>query len=32
VVGLNDGDTFEILREGQAFKVRLSGIDAPEKA
>jgi endonuclease YncB( thermonuclease family) len=32
VVGLSDGDTFQILREGKAVKVRLHGIDTPEKA
>ena len=32
VVGLSDGDTFAILRDGKAVKVRLSGIDTPEKA
>lgn len=32
VVGIKDGDTFEILRNGKAEKVRLADIDAPESA
>jgi micrococcal nuclease len=32
VVGLSDGDTISVLREGKAVKVRLYGVDAPEKA
>src|SRR5215471_17826004 len=32
VVGISDGDTIKVLREGKAVKVRLYGIDAPEKA
>jgi micrococcal nuclease len=32
VVGISDGDTISVLREGKAVKVRLYGIDAPEKA
>jgi endonuclease YncB( thermonuclease family) len=32
VVGILDGDTISVLREGKAVKVRLYGIDAPEKA
>ncbi len=32
VVGIADGDTIQVLREGKAVKVRLYGIDAPEKA
>ena len=32
VVGISDGDTINVLREGKAVKVRLYGIDAPEKA
>jgi endonuclease YncB( thermonuclease family) len=32
VVGISDGDTFKILADGnQTIKVRLHGIDAPEK-
>jgi micrococcal nuclease len=31
VVGVKDGDTFEILRNGQTITVRLFGIDTPEK-
>ena len=31
VVGLSDGDTVSVLREGKAVKVRLYGIDTPEK-
>jgi endonuclease YncB( thermonuclease family) len=32
VVGISDGDTISVLRESKAVKVRLYGIDAPEKA
>src|SRR5215475_7442225 len=32
VVGISDGDTISVLREGKAVKVRLYGIDTPEKA
>ncbi len=32
VVGIKDGDTFEILRNGQPENVRLSDIDSPESA
>jgi micrococcal nuclease len=32
VVGISDGDTISVLREGKAVKVRLHGIDTPEKA
>ena len=32
VVGILDGDTISVLREGKAVKVRLYGVDAPEKA
>ena len=31
VVGISDGDTVSVLREGKAVKVRLYGIDTPEK-
>jgi endonuclease YncB( thermonuclease family) len=31
-VGLSDGDTLDVLREGKAVRVRLHGIDTPEKA
>jgi endonuclease YncB( thermonuclease family) len=31
VVGVSDGDTIKVMREGQAVKVRLHGIDCPEK-
>ena len=30
VVGVHDGDTFTILHEGKAKKVRVNGIDCPE--
>lgn len=32
VVGISDGDTIEVLRDGRAVKVRLHGVDTPEKA
>src|SRR5262245_7663301 len=32
VVGISDGDTVSVLREGKAVKVRLHGVDTPEKA
>jgi endonuclease YncB( thermonuclease family) len=32
VVGISDGDTISVLREGIAVRVRLYGIDTPEKA
>ena len=32
VVGIADGDTISVLREGKAVKVRLHGVDTPEKA
>ncbi len=31
VVGVKDGDTFELLRNGQTITVRLFGVDTPEK-
>jgi micrococcal nuclease len=31
VVGISDGDTVSVLREGKAVKIRLHGIDAPER-
>ena len=31
VVGISDGDTISVLHDGRAEKVRLYGIDAPEK-
>jgi endonuclease YncB( thermonuclease family) len=31
VVKVSDGDTIEVLRDGHAEKIRLSGIDCPEK-
>jgi micrococcal nuclease len=31
VVGVTDGDTLTVLRDGRAVTVRLVGIDAPEK-
>jgi len=31
VVGVSDGDTIKVMREGRAVKVRLQGIDCPEK-
>lgn len=32
VVGVQDGDTIDVLIEGRARRIRLMGIDAPEKA
>jgi micrococcal nuclease len=32
VVGILDGDILSVLREGKAVKVRLHGVDTPEKA
>jgi Staphylococcal nuclease homologue len=32
VVGILDGDTIRVLRGGKAVKVRLHGVDTPEKA
>jgi micrococcal nuclease len=32
VVGISDGDTISVLREGKAVKVRLHGVDTPEEA
>jgi endonuclease YncB( thermonuclease family) len=32
VVGISDGDTLSVLRAGKAVKVRLYGIDTPERA
>ena len=31
VVGISDGDTISVMHDGQAVKIRLYGIDAPEK-
>ena len=31
VVGVSNGDTLTVMRDGQAVKVRLYGIDSPEK-
>lgn len=31
VVGVIDGDTISVLRDGQQVRVRLTAIDAPEK-
>jgi endonuclease YncB( thermonuclease family) len=31
VVGVADGDTIKVMRMGKAVKVRLHGIDSPEK-
>ncbi|NGZ03191.1 MAG: nuclease [Nitrospira sp. WS238] len=31
VVGVTDGDTIKVLHEGKAERIRLSGIDCPEK-
>ena len=30
VVGITDGDTVRVMRDGEAVKIRLHGIDAPE--
>jgi len=30
VVGVTDGDTIEVMRDGKAIRVRLNGIDCPE--
>src|SRR5262249_48224820 len=32
VVGISDGDTISVVRDGKGVKVRLYGVDAPEKA
>lgn len=32
VVGISDGDTISVLRQGKAVKVRLHGVDTPEQA
>lgn len=32
VTGIKDGDTFEVLYDGQPERVRLAGIDCPEKS
>ncbi len=32
VVGISDGDTIKVMRDGRAERVRLYGIDCPEKA
>ncbi|MBI2192780.1 MAG: thermonuclease family protein [Planctomycetes bacterium] len=32
VVGVSDGDTISVMRQGKAEKIRLYGIDCPEKA
>jgi micrococcal nuclease len=32
IVGISDGDTISVLRKGKAVKIRLYGVDAPEKA
>ena len=32
VVGISDGDTIKVLHEGKQVKVRLYGVDTPEKA
>jgi len=31
VVGVSDGDTIKVMCDGRAVKVRLHGIDCPEK-
>ena len=31
VVGVTDGDTIEVLHNGRAERIRLNGIDCPEK-
>ncbi len=30
VVGISDGDTISVMRDGRAVRIRLDGIDAPE--
>jgi micrococcal nuclease len=32
VVGISDGDTFSVMYEGKAIKIRLHGVDCPETA
>jgi micrococcal nuclease len=32
VVGISDGDTIKVMHNGKAEKIRLHGIDCPEKA
>ena len=32
VVGVSDGDTIKVMHNGQAERIRLNGIDAPEKS
>ena len=32
VVGVSDGDTIKVLHDGKAERIRLNGIDSPEKA
>jgi len=32
VVGVSDGDTIKVLRDGKQVKIRLYGVDTPEKA
>lgn len=32
VIGISDGDTIKVLHNGKAEKIRLHGIDCPEKA
>jgi micrococcal nuclease len=31
VVGITDGDTIRVMRDGKPVKIRLNGIDTPEK-
>ena len=31
MVGVSDGDTIKVLHNGKAEKIRLNGVDAPEK-
>lgn len=31
VVGVSDGDTIKVMHDGKAEKIRLNGIDCPEK-
>ena len=31
VVGISDGDTITVLRDGKPIKVRLDGVDCPER-